>query len=479
MAMMQSLVSRLLSLPQKKRVEVLAQISDEDKALFAYAWQAWARPDQVAPTGDKWLTWLLLGGRGAGKTRTGAEFIRAEVKSGAGLIGMVAPTAADARDIMVEGPSGLLKVCGPRDVDYKGNFLGCPRYEPSKRRVTWFNGARATLFSAEEPDRLRGPQHNAVWADELAAWVYLRETWDMIQFGLRIPYPTGRQPKQCVTTTPRPLALIRELIKAKNTRVSRASTYDNEMFLASTFFDTMRDKYEGTRLGRQELRAEVLEDVQGALWTLDLINQHRVKEMPKSLQRVVVGVDPSGSSPNGDSQGIIVAGSREIYEKEKGAAALHGYVLKDYTMNGKPAEWGQAAVDAYYEYSADLIVAESNFGGEMVRHVIESIDDTVPVKLVTASRGKVVRAEPVSSLYEKGRVHHAGGFKDVMQGDGSVRREGALKELEDQMILMTNKGYTGEGSPDRCDAAVWALTELLVGIKRSKGSSGSSGRVNE
>lgn len=395
-----------------------------------WLWPFWARPDQLCPEGE-WLTWLLLGGRGAGKTRSGAEWVRAEVNErGARRVGLIAPTAADARDVMVEGPSGILSVC------WKGDPAGKPVYEPSKRRITWENGAVATLFSAEEPDRLRGPQFDTVWADELAAWVRLRETWDMAQFGLRLPRENGIRPRQCVTTTPRPLALVRELLKAKSTVISRASTYDNAGNLSADFLQQMRDKYEGTRLGRQELQAEVLDDTPGALWTRGMIESARIEAAPQ-LERIVVGVDPSGSDgETGDAQGIVVAGK----------AGRVAFLLADESVRLSPDGWGRRVVDAFYRHKADRIVAERNYGGEMVAHVIRSIDPNVPVKLVTATRGKAVRAEPIAALYEQGRVKHCA----------------PMPELEDQMIMMTSSGYTGEGSPDRLDGMVWALTELMV-----------------
>lgn len=349
---------------------------------------------------------------------------------GARRVGLIAPTAADARDVMVEGPSGILSV------SWKNDPAGRPTYEPSKRRITWENGAVATLFSAEEPDRLRGPQHDALWCDELAAWVRLRETWDMAQFGLRLPRENGIRPRQCVTTTPRPLALLRELLKAQTTVVSRASTYDNAGNLSAEFLRQMAEKYEGTRLGRQELQAEILDDTPGALWSRAMIEKARIEAAP-DMDRIVVGVDPSGSDgETGDAQGIVVAGK----------AGRQGFVLADESVRLSPDGWGRRVVDAYYRHKADRIVAERNYGGEMVAHVIRSIDPNVPVKLVTATRGKAVRAEPVAALYEQGRVKHAA----------------AMPELEDQMIMMTSSGYTGEGSPDRLDGLVWALTELMV-----------------
>jgi len=344
---------------------------------------------------------------------------------------------------MVEGESGLLAVCWAGDRTNDGTPLGRPQYEPSKRRLTWANGAIATLFSAEEPERLRGPQHDRLWCDELAAWKYLRETWDMAMFGLRL----GDNPRTCVTTTPKPLPLVKEIAKDARTVVTKGSTFDNASNLAPTFLKAIREKYEGTRLGRQELNAEILDDLPGALWNREIIDQHRVKAIP-DMQRIVVAVDPSGTkgeSDEGDDIGIVVAG--------KGVDG-RGYVLADHTCKLSPDGWGRRAVAAYHggwsstpdEHKADRIVAERNFGGAMVEHVIKTIDRSAAYKEVTASRGKVARAEPVAALYEQGRVSHCGSFP----------------ELEDQMCQIDASGFIGEGSPDRADALVWALTELML-----------------
>ncbi len=377
-----------------------------------------------------------MAGRGFGKTRTGAEWVREQIKMGKSRIALIAPTASDARDVMVEGESGLLAVCWAGDKSANGDMLGRPSYEPSKRRVTWANGAVATLFSAEEPERLRGPQHEAMWCDELAAWKYLRETWDMAMFGLRL----GNDPRTIITTTPKPLPLIKEIVKDPTTVVTKGSTFDNSGNLAPKFLKTIKDKYEGSRLGRQELEAEILDDLPGALWSRSEIDEHRVSTVP-DLQRVVVSIDPSGTkgaSDDGDSIGIVVAGL---------GVDGRAYVMADRTCKLSPAGWGQRAVQAYYEFEADRIVAERNFGGAMVQHVVSTTDAKVAYKEVTASRGKVARAEPVAALYEQGKVSHVG----------------SLPDLEDQMCQIAPEGYVGEGSPDRADALVWAITELMLG----------------
>lgn len=422
--------------PVDFRERELGALATEAKALLNWKWRGWwARPEQLAPEG-MWDVWLYLAGRGAGKTRSGAEWVREKTKAGCGRIGMIAPTAGDARDVMVEGESGLLAVCWAGDRDFRGNTLGRPRYEPSKRRVTWENGAQASLFSGEEPERLRGPQHDAIWADELAAWAYVRETWDMAMFGLRL----GSHPQTMVTTTPKPLALLKELLLDGMTVATRGSTFDNKANLAPSALRKYREKYEGTRLGRQELNAEILDDLPGALWERARIDEYRVKDAPE-LKRIVVAIDPSGTSGSSEDSandvGIVVAGLG-INDR--------GYILADRTCNLSPDGWGKRGVAAFYEFNADRIIAERNFGGAMVEHVIRTVDRRVPYREVHASRGKVARAEPVAALYEQGRVSHVG----------------SLPALEDQMCLVSSEGYTGEGSPDRVDAAVWALTELML-----------------
>lgn len=421
-------------MPPEQIRAALASLTEAECEQLVHDWRFLARPPQLAPDGD-WLTWLILAGRGFGKTRTGSEWVREQVKAGAKRIHLIAPTASDARDVMVEGESGLLSVCWAGDKTVTGEMLGRPSYEPSKRRLTWANGAIATLFSAEEPERLRGPQAEVLWADELASWKYLRDTWDMAMFGLRL----GDRPRTCITTTPKPLPLLKEIIKDPRTVVTRGSTFDNASNLAPTFLKAVKDKYEGTRLGRQELNAEILDDLPGALWTRDAIDGTRVREAPE-LQRVVIAVDPSGTkgtSDDGDDIGIVAAG-----------LGIDGraYVLADRTCKLSPDGWGRRAVNAYNEFNGDRIVAERNFGGAMVEHVIRTIDKSVAYKEVTASRGKVARAEPVAALYEQGRVSHVG----------------SMPELEDQMVQIAPEGFVGDGSPDRADALVWALTELML-----------------
>jgi phage terminase large subunit-like protein len=397
-----------------------------------YSWRVVARPEQLQPHGG-WLWWLILAGRGFGKTRTGAEWVREEVESSRrGRLALVAATAADARDVMVEGESGLLAISPP---------WFRPEYEPSKRRLTWPNGAIATVYTADEPERLRGPQHDGAWCDELAAWRY-PDAWDMLSLGLRL----GVDPRGVVTTTPKPTKLVRDLLKASNTVVTRGSTYDNRDNLAPQFLEAIKQRYEGTRLGRQEIYAEVLDDVPGALWQRARLDELRLYAVPCDLQRIVVAIDPSGGhTEDSDEQGIVVAG--------RGIDG-HAYVLADRSCRLSPDGWGARAIEAYQEFKADRIVYEKNYGGEMVEHVLQTAARSrgarVALREVVASRGKVVRAEPIAALYEQGKVHHIGAFD----------------RLEDEQCTFTPLGF--DGSPNRVDALVWALTELMIEPPRAQ-----------
>lgn len=463
------------------------KVSDQEFANLRSKWEFWARPNQLAP-GGMWTFWLLLAGRGFGKTRTGAEWVNERVQLGlAKRIALVAPTAADVRKVMVEGESGLLAISPP---------WNRPLFEPSKLQLTWPNGAIAQLFSAEEPERLRGPQCDTFWADELAAWKKLQETWDMLQFGFRL----GHDPRGVITTTPKPLPIVKDLVldsrdlseEKRNekwqgqTVVTRGSTYENKANLAPKFFQQIVTKYEGTRLGRQELNADILEDMPGALWQRTGLDANRIpappfpaifreagvipgEEMeledievlkraadtrmalvPEDLTRIVVAVDPNVSNTEGsDEIGITVEG--------KGLSG-RGYVLADCSMRGSPNEWASAAVIAHDVFGADRIIGEANQGGNMVEHTITTTakslkdagkrsSDFIGVTLVHATRGKVTRAEPVSALYEQNKITHVG----------------THTVLEDQMCLFTSDfdrkamGY----SPDRVDSLVWGLTHLF------------------
>ena len=417
-----SLALQAAALPPPERDAFLDGLSAEEAAALLHCWRFWARPEQLAPDG-RWESWLLMAGRGFGKTRTGAEWVRAEVESGRRRrLALVGPTARDVRKTMVEGDSGILAVAPP---------WFRPRFEPSKLRLTWPNGATADLYSAEEPERLRGPNHDGVWADELAAWQYLDETWDNLELTLR----GGDDPKRVVTTTPKPRKVLRDLLADPMTVVVRGSTYDNAVNLAPTFLKRLQRKYEGTRTGRQELFAELLEEAEGALWTRSRLEALRCAAAPE-LRRVVVAIDPAVTSDaQSDETGIIVAGLGL-----DGA----GYVLADLSGRYSPDAWARAAIEAYRAHRADRIVGEVNNGGDLIQHTLRTIDRDVSFKAVHASRGKRIRAEPVAALYEQGRVRHVG----------------ALPQLEDQMTNWDPHGP--DRSPDRLDAAVWALSELMI-----------------
>jgi predicted phage terminase large subunit-like protein len=410
---------------ETERERILAETGPDDAHGLCFDWRLWARPSQLAPAGD-WRIWLLLAGRGFGKTRSGAEWVREQVETGlAKRIALVAPTAADARDVMVEGESGLLAISPDGDR---------PHYEPSKRRLTWTNGALATLFSADEPERLRGPQFDAAWCDELAAWRY-PSAWDNLMLGLRL----GEHPRVVATTTPKPVRLIRALLKAPDCVVTRGTTRDNADNLAPAFLGAILKQYEGTRLGRQELDAELLEDLPGALWTRAAIERARIAT-PPALRRVVVAIDPAASSgESADETGIVVAGLGEDG---------HGYVLDDLSGRFRPHEWAARVIAAFRAHNADRVVAETNNGGEMVEATLRAIDPSVAYKPVHASRGKITRAEPVAALYEQGRVQHVGAFP----------------ALEDQMCAFAPQvdRAVGASSPDRVDALVWALSDLMI-----------------
>ena len=401
----------------------LARASKAAQARALYERPRWARPNQLEPEGDH-RYWLVLAGRGFGKTRAGVEWVRANIESGrARRAIVVAPTAADCRDTIVEGPSGFLRVCPSWDR---------PLYEPSKRRLTWKSGATVTLYSAEESDRLRGVNTDLLLADELAAWAR-PETWDMAMFALRL----GTNPRAMITTTPRPTKLIRQLLEHDQSVVTRGSTYDNRENLAPQFIDEIVRRYEGTRLGRQEIYAEVLEDVDGAILSSEQLRELRVERAPE-LARIVVGVDPAASAgEDADQTGIVVAA--------KGADG-ELYALADRSCRLGPAGWARRVVDAFHEFDADLIVAEKNQGGLMVEHTIRSLDADVPLKLVSATRGKHVRAEPILARFEQGKAHTLPGLED----------------LEAQLACFTPEGYEADGSPDSADAFVWAATELTT-----------------
>jgi phage terminase large subunit-like protein len=420
---------------------VLARLARYDEpALRAMLgdWAIWAREDQLGPppaTGERpWRTWLMLGGRGAGKTRAGAEWVKAEALGCAPSpaparselrIALVGETIKDVLAVMVEGVSGLLAV---HRTDQR------PELAASRQQLVWPNGAIAQMFSAEDPDGLRGPQFHAAWCDEVCKWRHAERTWDMLQFALRL----GQAPRQVVTTTPRPIPLLKRIMADAATVIDRAPTAENKEFLAPPFLAEMQRRYAGTALGRQELDGELIEETSGALWRQDWFDEHRVGSTPE-LTRIVVAVDPPvTATTTSDACGLIVAGL---------GIDRRGYVLADRTLQGRePAAWARAAVAAYRDFAADRIVAEVNQGGDLVESVIRQVDSSVPISLVRATRGKWLRAEPVAALYAEARVAHVG----------------QMPELEAQMLAFGADGRAAGRSPDRLDALVWALTELML-----------------
>jgi phage terminase large subunit-like protein len=407
-------------LPPEQQAKFLASLNQNEARALIYDWRFWARPKQLPP-GGAWRFWLILAGRGFGKTRTGAEWVRQQVKHYP-YVNLIGATSDDARDIMVEGESGILAIC-PDDER--------PEYKTQKSRLEWPNGAKSLIFTADRPDRLRGKQHYKLWADELASWRYVNEAWDQAMMGLRL----GDNPQAIITTTPRPITAIRELIENQHCVVTRGTSYENRANLAPAFFDQIIRRYEGTRLGRQELNAEILEDNPGALWKREWIDAARETKAP-ALHTVVVAMDPAATS-GGDACGIVAAGVARQGGDE------HLYVLEDATINGTPTEQARAAVTLYHKINADRLVVEKNNGGEWLETVIKQVDDRINVVMVHASRGKHTRAEPVSALYQQGRGHHVGVFP----------------ELEDELC----QWEPGNDSPNRLDALVWAAHSLTLG----------------
>lgn len=391
-----------------------------------------ARADQWPPADKEWLVWLLMSGRGAGKTRSGCEWVRAMTNK-TEYIALVGRTAPDVRDTIVEGESGILKVCERAGVGVE--------FFPSKRRLVFENGARAFIYSAEEPDRLRGPQHGAALLDEPAHMPLIDTVWYNLLFGLRL----GQRPRIACTTTPLPIKWLKELIKKDTTRISRVSTYANLDNLAETFKEVILDTYEGTRLGRQELHGEILEDVDGALWDSAMIEAARVLEAPR-MDRIIVAVDPAGTSTKkSDETGIVVLG----------VADDNVYILEDQSGVYTPAAWARRVSSMYEKWGANYVVAEKNYGGDMVKSTLNNADESMPVRLVTSRQGKFVRAEPVVAKYEQNKVHHVGYFP----------------ELEAQMTGWTQKS---PDSPDRLDALVHGVTDLakiksVAKVQRPKG----------
>lgn len=418
------------------QMDFLAMLTPEQLATLPYLFDFWAMPHQIAPSGD-WRTWVILGGRGAGKTRAGAEWVRSMVEGArphacgaARRVALVGETMDQAREVMVFGDSGILSVCPP---DRRPDWIA------GRRLLVWPNGAEAQVFSAHDPDSLRGPQFDAVWADELAKWRKGGEAWDMLQFALRL----GDSPRACVTTTPRKSQMLRELLDQGTTVVTHAPTQANRANLAASFLQEIEGRYGGTSLGRQEMDGVMLTEVEGALWSARDLARCQVADAP-ALDRIVVAIDPPGTSHAGsDACGIIVAGVC----MQGNVQDWHAVVLDDASMSAaRPTAWAEAAIGAMRRHGADRLVAEVNQGGDMVEAVVRGVDPLVSYRSVHASKGKIARAEPIAALYEQGRVSHLRG----------------LSALEEQMAQMTIRGFEGKGSPDRVDALVWALYDLMI-----------------
>ncbi|MES2905725.1 MAG: terminase family protein [Pseudomonadota bacterium] len=422
------------SLPEKDShetllLQILETLSDAELEFLEYDWPLWAKRHQL-PRRKDWTSWLILGGRGAGKTRAGAEWVRAMALGLAPFadepherIALVGETYDDARDVMVEGVSGLLAI-HPK--------AQRPAFEKSRGVLTWPNGAQAQIFSAQDPDGLRGPQFHAAWCDEIAKWRYVQDTWDMLQFALRL----SDRPQQVVTTTPRPLPLLKKLMSDKRCVVTRATTNANAENLSPVFLKHVLARYKNTRLWRQEVLGEIIAEREDALWSREMIESARVVKAPE-LKRIVLALDPAATSgKNADACGLVAAGQGENEQF---------YVLEDATLvRARPDVWAAKAVALYHRLQADALYAESNQGGEMIEAVLRAVDENIPVKRVHATRGKYLRAEPVAALYARGLVHHVG----------------AYPELEDEMCDFSTDGLSGGRSPDRLDALVWAISAL-------------------
>ena len=428
------MMEQLAMLPKDQQDAVLR---DLDMEQLVWDWNAWARPEQLPPRTDDWAIWMYLAGRGAGKTRSAAEWVREKAKDtsqGQLRFALVARTAADVRDVIVEGESGIISVSPPSER---------PLYEPSKRRLTWPNGNTATCFTADEPDGLRGPQFHYAWADEIAAWRQSPDAAGMTSWdNLRVACRLGNAPQIICTTTPKRVpmlyALLNEADKTGRVVISRGSTLDNAGNLSATYLEAITGVYAGTRLAAQELYGEMLSDVEGALWTDELIGRSRETGFPHGAQLRVVGVDPSVAENPRDECGIIVCastGERDLYKR-------NAWVLEDATVHGSPEVWANAVVAMARKYSCP-VVAEVNQGGALVTNAIRSIDPSIKVFEVHSKYGKALRAEPVTLAYEQNRIHHLN----------------YLPDLESQMISW----IPGEGkSPDRVDALVHAMTALLI-----------------
>ena len=405
-------------------------------AALPYLFEFWALDHQLPPAGD-WRTWVILGGRGAGKTRAGAEWVRSQVEGSRPLqagasrrVALVGETYEQVREVMIEGESGILR-CSPPD--------RMPEWRAGQRKLVWPNGAEAQAFSAHDFEALRGPQFDAAWVDELAKWKKAEEAWDMLQFCLRL----GDNPQAVVTTTPKNVAVLKDILGRRSTVSTHAPTEANRVNLARGFLEEVMERYGGTRLGRQELEGMLLEDIEGAFWTTAVLDKTRVEAAP-DLDRIVIGVDPAVSAGGAsDETGIVVVGAVTRGPMKDWRA----FVLEDATVSAaSPSEWANAVAAAYERWGADRVVAEGNQGGDMIEAVLRQVAPLVSYRKVTARHAKAARAEPIAALYEQGRVRH-------LRGMGA---------LEDQMCRMAVGGYRGQGSPDRVDALVWALWALLL-----------------
>lgn len=416
-----------------------------DPLHVRYDWDLWARPSQKMPPGD-WLIWLMMAGRGAGKTRSGSEFVR-EMKDRHPRGILVARTAADIREVMIEGDSGILACSPPWDR---------PVYNPSKKRLTWSNGAVASLFSAEEPESLRGPQCNWFWADELATWKYLANTWSNLMFGWRLePDPRG-----FISTTPRPIGLLNELTERKDVVVTSGSSYENRSNLAPQYYANVIAPFEGTRRGEEEIYGRLLMDVPGALWTHQMLEDCRIDLSKRNLpemKRIVVAIDPAVTSAEGSNlTGIVTCGL---------GADVRGYVLEDASDTCSPLGWARRAITQYRKWKADMIIGEANNGGDLIERNLRACDRSIPYRKVTATRGKVKRAEPVAALFEQMRI-------SIPKDDPNRELEGPTKgrtysDLIDQLRMFT-PGEEFLKSPDRADAMVWAFHDLFRLEKKVK-----------
>jgi phage terminase large subunit-like protein len=430
-------LTELLGSASEEEIEgFFAGLSGQTMMALPYLFVFWALPHQLEPDGD-WATWVVMGGRGAGKTRAGAEWVRTQVEGAqpfdagkCSRVALIGETLDQVREVMVFGDSGIM-ACSPPDRK--------PEWHAARRALVWPNGAEAWAMSASSPEALRGPQFDCAWADELGKWKRARDTWDMLQFALRL----GDAPRALVTTTPRNIGVLKDILKAEDTVVSHAPTQANRANLAPSFLKKVYTDYGDSRMGRQELDGQMIEDVEGALWPVALLESLR-RPLAPVLDRIVVAVDPPASSKStSDACGIVIAG----VQSQGSPSEWRAWVLADASVRGaSPAQWANIVARAAVNWQADRVVAEVNQGGEMVEAVLRQQDPLISYRSVHATRGKIVRAEPVAALYEQGRVFHLGG----------------LRELETQMSEMTLTGYEGKGSPDRVDALVWALTDLMI-----------------